>query len=196
MYFCRTKFEKPRVSTACWETACPRPSCFTQFLGWIGSWKWGTNANNDQVWGGQIQCRLPQTDYSPPELCNFTGAFTWALASFTSRTFFYSSGSFLLSPKEVFWFMRAINLSIPDTLEGIPMDLRLWWPGVPGTLKGLYGRAPKICLLKCWILAPVPSIKRSTLLLGCLSGVCESTGLFTLPETISYKPEQRPGMAL
>lgn len=145
-------FGKPCVSIMCWETVCPTSSWFTQFLGWIGLWKWGTSANNDQVWGGQMWCKLLQVEDIIPKLCNFTGAFTWALASFIGRTFFYSSGPFLLNPKEAFWFMMAINLSIQDTLEEILMDLRLWWPGVPGTLKGLYGKAPKICLLKCWIL--------------------------------------------
>lgn len=125
------------------------------------------------------------TEDSLPKLCNFTGLLQ-------VRTFFYSSGPFFLSPKEVFWFMIASILGVWDALEEISVHLRLWWPGVPGILKGLYGKN----LLAKMLDTNPNTIHKMILLLSCPSEVCGSTTLFTLPENMLYWPEQTPGIAL
>lgn len=88
--------------------------------------------------------------------------------------------------------MRAINLSIPDTLERDSYGFKTvvtrssWYTERP------VWQSTQNLLAK--MLDTSPSTIHKTI--DPAAGVCESTGLFTLPETISYKPEQRPGMAL
>lgn len=99
----------------------------------------------------------------------------WALASFIGRTSIFSSGPSFLSNKEVFWFIMDINLSIQVNLEDIPRRLRLWWPGVSGTLERSVQQSIQNLLAE--MLGPAPSIIHEMILpLGWLSGGCGSTG--------------------
>lgn len=129
---------------------------------------------------------------SLPKCCNFPGVFMWPLASFRGRAFFFSSRSSFLSGKEAFWFMMNLNLRIPVTLEEIPRDLRLWWPGVPVHLKSLYNSTQNLLA----VAGTAPSIIYGIILaVGWLSGGVYPL-VFHLACTIWYEWAQRPGVAL
>lgn len=67
--------------------------------------------------------------------------------------------------------MMVINLSIQVTLEKVPRDLRLWWPGVPGTLERYVQQSTQNFLAEMLDTGPAPSMKRSCHWAGSMGDV-------------------------